>query len=208
MTTGEKYNWNNTRQLPDPTGHVNGAVLSIMSNSGTRNVQWDGESEDDFVEFTFPDGVEVGGKLYNAIQIGDLIWMTSNLAYAPAGYGNGYSTGSTPCASQYLYASHPEWGYMYNMAALNDLLSSTSNWLPVGWRIPTRDDFIALGSVAGSSSSMNLVFMVTRVAIGIIPEVDGVIPGCIMELTPKALQYIGQKQEFHNLAITITMSRL
>jgi uncharacterized protein (TIGR02145 family) len=153
VTTGEKYNWNNTRQLPDPTGHVNGAVLSIMSNSGTRNVQWDGESEDDFVEFTFPDGVEVGGKLYNAIQIGDLIWMTSNLAYAPAGYTNGYNTSSTPAACQALYSSHPEWGYMYNMAALNDLLSSTSNWLPFGWRIPTRDDFIALGSVAGSSSS-------------------------------------------------------
>lgn len=137
VTTGEKYVWNNTRQLPDPTGHVNGSVLSLMHSV----VQWDGESGDDFVTFTFPDGVEIGGKQYSAMQIGNLIWMTSNLAYAPAGFINGLTTDGTNRYSDYYYNMNARWGYPYNKAALKYFIDNAADWIPYGWRIPTHADF-------------------------------------------------------------------
>ena len=159
VTTGEKYVWNNTRQLPDPTGHVNGSVLSLMSST----VQWDGESGDDFIEFTFPDGVTIpknGGNTYSAIQIGNLIWMTSNMAYAPDGFTYSDSTGNSACyikIDEYVGltpGSHPEWGYAYNKAALQWFLNPNNNsWLELGWRIPTHADFVALYNFLVSDSA-------------------------------------------------------
>ena len=146
VTTGEKYVWNNTRQLPDPTGHVNGAVLSLMSST----VQWDGDGQDDFVTFNFPEGVEIprtGGDYYNAIQIGNLIWMTSNMACAPSGLSRSYYM-------EYSDQSHTEWGYRYNTEAIRYLLTNT-DWLPIGWRIPKQEDFNAL-YLAASGQGLDL----------------------------------------------------
>jgi uncharacterized protein (TIGR02145 family) len=111
-----------------------------MSNSGTRNVQWDGESEDDFIEFTFPDGVEIGGKLYRAMQIGTQIWLAENLDYKPAGFVDNVGTGEPGAA---YYPDHTEWGLQYNRAAAYWFRDNAGS-LPTGWRVAKESDFTTL----------------------------------------------------------------
>jgi uncharacterized protein (TIGR02145 family) len=48
---------------------------------------------------------------------------------------------------EYSDQSHLEWGYRYKTEAIRYLLNDT-DWLPIGWRIPTQDDFTELYKAA------------------------------------------------------------
>lgn len=74
-------------------------------------------------------------KVYPVVQIGNKIWMASNLDYnAPS--GSDFYAGNSAYESQY--------GRLYN------LQTAQSN-IPAGWRLPTQDDWNDLISESGST---------------------------------------------------------
>jgi uncharacterized protein (TIGR02145 family) len=85
------------------------------------------------------DFVEIGGRRYPVVKIGNQLWMAENLDYAWSGLTIGGSIGSDPRANYYdndetTYGwSGYKCGLLYNWAAVAEL----ADLLPDGWHIPS-----------------------------------------------------------------------
>ena len=77
-----------------------------------------------------PNTVLINGKEYSTLAIGNQVWTTSN--YAGPG-GLPYKTGS----------EKPEYGRYYTLEETNAIP------VPVGWRLPTRQDYTTLAESQG-----------------------------------------------------------
>jgi len=75
------------------------------------------------------------GKAYRAVRIGNLIWLAENLNYEAKG---------SLCYNENTY-NCTKYGRLYPAV-------SAERICPVGWRLPTRQDWNALVQVAGDSS--------------------------------------------------------
>jgi len=110
------------------------------------------------------------GNYYNAVRIGNQIWMADNLKYLPSISGPG--TGSTTNPYYYVYdydgailndakatSSYITYGVLYNWpAAMNGAASSTSNpsgvqgACPTGWHLPSDAELTQLTNYLGGES--------------------------------------------------------
>jgi uncharacterized protein (TIGR02145 family) len=87
--------------------------------------------------------VEIGGRWYPYVQIGNQLWMAENLDWKLDGIGiGGTSVETTPHAWYYdndetTYGINGnKYGLLYNAFSLNLI----QNNLPSGWRVPNRQD--------------------------------------------------------------------
>lgn len=95
--------------------------------------------------------VIIDDRSYPTYRHGNKVWMTEYLDYQWSGLdiGNG-ETKTTPYASYYrndesTYGYNREkLGLLYNWYALDYLEQNKDTLLPVGWRVPTKDDFEGL----------------------------------------------------------------
>lgn len=78
------------------------------------------------------DFVEIGGRRYPVVKIGDQFWLAENLAYDD---GNGGIVSNT---------SHPEYGLYYNQEAALRVANDVD-----GWHLPSMGEFEALYTAAG-----------------------------------------------------------
>jgi uncharacterized protein (TIGR02145 family) len=119
---------------------------------------------------TPPDG---DGNQYRTIIIGNQIWMAENLRttkfqdgspiyYATSGGSWTTSASTTPL---YTFVNNNSGnteihGLLYNYQAVRFSTSAntTTNLCPVGWRVPTSTDFLALPVFTGNSSSDGVWF--------------------------------------------------
>jgi len=110
------------------------------------------------------------GNHYNAVKIGNQMWMTKNLKYLPAIVGP--DTGSLTAPYYYVYgydgtnvndakatANYGTYGVLYNWtAAMNSAGSSTSNpsevqgICPTGWHLPSDAEWTELIDNLGGKS--------------------------------------------------------
>lgn len=117
--------------------------------------------------------VEIGGKQYSTVQIGNQIWMSENLDWQfngsdylnPSSYQYRenrntayYSYYSSDSYSQYVPAGgdappKPGYGLLYNLTAMNYLNDNASTLFPDGWRIPASSDFETLIATAGGDTT-------------------------------------------------------
>lgn len=92
--------------------------------------------------------VEIGGRKYNLVKIGNLLWIDENLDWKLDGViiGGGFDSSTTPHAWYYdnneneYSVNGRRTGLLYNKWAA-DLVNSS---LPNGWRVPDIDDFDSL----------------------------------------------------------------
>lgn len=110
------------------------------------------------------------GTHYNAVKIGNQIWMAENLKYLPIVVGPGTGSETTPYYYVYGYngtsvtdakatANHTTYGVLYNWpAAMNSEASSTTNpsgiqgVCPTGWHLPSDAEWTELTDYLGGTS--------------------------------------------------------
>jgi uncharacterized protein (TIGR02145 family) len=108
-----------------------------------------------------PDTVtDIDGNVYNAIRIGDQVWMAENLKVTHYNNGDSIPSITDPGAWEGLnngaYSMYDNdsnnvsiYGLLYNWYAVND----SRNIAPAGWRVPTDDDWKELEMYLGMSQS-------------------------------------------------------
>ena len=108
--------------------------------------------------------VEIGGRWYPYVQIGNQLWLAENLDYLWTGLtfgGNSYPQ-NQPNA-WYYNNDEPAYGYdglkyglLYNYEAIYYLESNKDTLLPSGWRVPTKTDFEVLIDYAGGEDNAGI----------------------------------------------------
>ena len=121
-----------------------------------RGVYNEGEGGEDFVE--------IGGRRYPVVKIGNQLWIAKNLDYKFDYNGSTLPIGdsgvpSTPAAWYYnndenLYGIDGTYkcGLLYNWYAANYLDNNKNTLLPNGWRVPSQNDFDDLSNAVGGAS--------------------------------------------------------
>lgn len=96
--------------------------------------------------------VTIGGRVYPIVKIGNQLWMTENLDYKFEGLTiNGESTWAGEKVAWYydnnetMYGeTGNKYGLLYNYYAIKFLNDNKNTLLPVGWQVPTYNDFETL----------------------------------------------------------------
>jgi uncharacterized protein (TIGR02145 family) len=109
--------------------------------------------------------VEIGGRKYPTVKIGNQLWMAENLDYKfdvngsqiPIGQSG---TPSTPAAwyynnneTDYGIDGTYKCGLLYNWYAAKYLDDNKDTLLPNGWHVPTDDEWTALANAVGGTST-------------------------------------------------------
>jgi len=144
------------------------AVKAVSSNAsgGQRSHELKDSSTSEnpnsrFGRFTDPRD----GKTYPTVRIGDQIWLAANLAYKPES-GNYWAYNNEQ-------SNVEQYGYLYSW-------ETAKNVCPVGWHLPTKNEFeILLQNVGGNeskiaykelipsgNSGLVLIFSGSRISIG------------------------------------------
>lgn len=103
--------------------------------------------------------VEIGGRWYPYVQIGNQIWLAENLDYQWDGLTVGESIygGDKPRANYYnndqsTYGeSGNKYGLLYNRNAVDYLEGHKSTLIP-GWHVPTKSEWYTLAATVGGES--------------------------------------------------------
>lgn len=131
-----------------------GGVYNMRGVYNTRGVYNDG---DEIVD------VEIGGKIYPVVKIGDLYWLAQNLDY----YDENIKLGETPTydydyphAWYYLNDDNEfgwngkKFGLLYNNLAA-EYLEQNKDILLNGFRVPNESDFQNLENTIGQTNFVN-----------------------------------------------------
>jgi len=81
--------------------------------------------------------VEIGGRWYPYVKIGNQLWLAENLKLEITGAISN--------------SSYPEFGLYYNYSQMDTIDC------PQGWRLPTHSDLINLANIVGYQSNLLLV---------------------------------------------------
>ena len=120
--------------------------------------------------------VEIGGRSYPVVQIGNQLWMAENLDYK----WSGLNIGINPNVQSAVYYNNDEatygingykCGLLYNSNATDYLESNKSTLLPSGWRVPSLTDFTTLKNYINDAS--NDGYKLSRSGLDWAPNWDG-----------------------------------
>ena len=114
-------------------------------------------------EVFIPNAVaDIDGNSYDAVRIGEQVWMASNLRTTRYANGDAIPEGQTIFTEPYRYTPSTnvaEYGYLYNWAAvMHGASSSTDNpsgvqgICPNGWHVPSDAEWSQLTGYVGSHS--------------------------------------------------------
>lgn len=106
-----------------------------------------------------PQGVEIGGRFYPTVTIGNQEWLAENLDFKFDGLvvGQG-SSSSEPRANYYgndeatYGVNGNKYGLLYNWTAVKYLKDNKSTLFPEGWRVSSQVDWDNLITAVGGSS--------------------------------------------------------
>lgn len=106
---------------------------------------------------------DISGRTYDAIRIGNQIWMAENLDVGRFSNGDEITEAKTP--EEWIIAGQqgkPAWCYFENDSANEDRYGRLYNWYaltddrglaPRGWHIPSDDEWTAMINYLGGSVS-------------------------------------------------------
>lgn len=154
---------NKTIQKPETgsyTSYITGLTGSTTYFVRSYATTCDGTSYGDACQFTTdeatPTVTDVDGNVYHTVQIGTQLWMAENLRTTK--YNDGtpipilvdYTSTPTPGYCWFLndsIAYKKTYGALYNWYAVN-----TGKLAPIGWHVPTNDEWIILSNFLGGDA--------------------------------------------------------
>jgi uncharacterized protein (TIGR02145 family) len=167
LTQSNSANNKNITNLANPV-NAQDAVTKAYVDSLVAKIE--AILESDILKYGFTDKRD--GKHYNALKIGNQIWMAENLAYLPV--VNKGADGSENAAGSYYYVygyhgtnvteakattNYAVYGVLYNWtAAMNGATSSQTNpsgvqgACPTGWHLPSDAEWTQLDGYLGGYS--------------------------------------------------------
>lgn len=113
-------------------------VVSGGSGGSTARVSYDAQTEELHLDFSPPLIVNIGGRDYTYVKIGNQLWLAEDLMVTWNGLEQ--VTGWIESPSYIKNTSYPN-TYYYNDLAITDLFNNHINLIPSGWRIPTKSDY-------------------------------------------------------------------
>lgn len=98
--------------------------------------------------------VEIGGRWYPYVQIGNQLWLAENLDWKFSGCNIGSMTMTTSSKEAAYYnndestygVNGKKYGLLYNWTAVNYIEQNKNTMLPTGWHVPTTSDYAFLVS--------------------------------------------------------------
>lgn len=136
------------------TADIN-AIFEALRAKGV-NVPANAQLSDvaDMIESIVPphyNEVEIGGRWYPYVQIGNQLWLAENLDWKFPYNGGTVPIGienmpTTPAAWYYNddETQYGQYGLLYNFYCIETL----NSLIPAGWRVPTKDDFNLLSQIS------------------------------------------------------------
>lgn len=142
------------------------------------------KEDDDVVQPGNETVTDIDGNVYHTVIIGDQTWMVENLKTTKCNDGtpiDEYTSGNNWNAPgvRYQWADtddlnnlYPEplpedfYGAMYNEAAL-----SSGKLAPIGWRIPSEQDFIELEDFIASDGQLDMEAIALKATNGWVPSI-------------------------------------
>ena len=104
-----------------------------------------------------PPSVEIGGRWYPIVRIGNQYWLAENLDWKLPGIDIGINSEPDTPAAWYYNNNEPtygesglKYGLLYNWYCISVIHNSSA--LPNGWRVPSIADYNDLFSVIGGSN--------------------------------------------------------
>ena len=145
--------------IPSRTTAEGTSTLTItnttVNNETTTTYGWGGWTD---TTVSVPKNkVEIGGRLYDYVQIGNQLWLAENLQFRWSGLSDTISSNEsdhTPWGVYYANNAelYGEYGLLYNGYALRYLAENASTLLPQGWQVPYNGHFTALLDYLGGVS--------------------------------------------------------
>lgn len=134
----------------------------VEAGSSVR-VSYDSVTEELHMDFSPPPIVNIGGRSYPYVKIGNQLWLAENLDYKFAYNGGTLPIGvnGTPSTPSAWYYDNDEatygvngnkYGLLYNWYAAKYLDDNKSTLLPEGWHVPTTEEWDTLMNAVGGNS--------------------------------------------------------
>ena len=104
--------------------------------------------------------IEIGGRAYPFVRIGNQLWITENLDYQWTGLTVGAS-GTSSSGQRANYCDNDaatygvtgnKYGLLYNWIAVKYLEDNKATLLPSGWHVPTAAEWDVLATTVGSAN--------------------------------------------------------
>ncbi len=98
------------------------------------------------------------GRTYRTVRIGSRIWMAENLNFKGAGFDSGWAYNNSPDSARkygrlYAWTSVVGLPDTCDSAACGTLLSSRTRGIcPIGWHVPSEEEFQSLEMTLGMSA--------------------------------------------------------
>lgn len=138
-------------------------VVSGGSGGSTARVSYDVQTEELHLDFSPPPIVNIGGRSYPYVKIGNQLWLAENLDYKFAYNGGTLPIGvnGTPSTPSAWYYDNDEatygvngnkYGLLYNWYAAKYLDDNKSTLLPEGWHVPSTTEWDTLMNAVGGNS--------------------------------------------------------
>ena len=127
-------------------------------------ISYNAQTEELHLDFSPPPIVNIGGRSYPYVKIGNQLWLAENLDYKFEVTGNPLPIGvsGVPESSAAWYYNNDEstygvngnkYGLLYNWYAIKYLEDNKNSLLPNGWHVPSTTEWDTLANTVGSSNA-------------------------------------------------------